>query len=113
MGIISREIIGYIIVLQIKRHVHETRSHARLWSNGLQWHNQPRPMSPDTLVWAFYPGLCISSAYGGPQRLVSLGSFVLSCFYNKMTVAICVSYDPLTDSFLCSGAIHNLLPQCK
>lgn len=44
MGIISREIIGYIIVLQIKRHAHETRSHARLWSNGLQWHNQPRPI---------------------------------------------------------------------
>lgn len=76
MRIIYREIIEYIITLQMKRHAHGTRRHARLWSKTLSGYNDtPHLMTPCV---GFYLGLWISSAYGGPQRYCF--GILLFCF---------------------------------
>lgn len=79
MRIIYREIIEYIITLQMKRHAHGTRRHARLWNKTLSGYNDtPHLVTPCV---GFYLGLWISSAYGGPQRYcfgVLLFCFVLA-----------------------------------
>lgn len=47
MRIIYREIIEYIITLQMKRHAHGTRRHSRLWSKTLSGYNDmPHLMTP-------------------------------------------------------------------
>lgn len=110
MRIIYREIIEYIITLQMKRHAHGTRRHARLWNKTLSGYNDtPHLVTPCV---GFYLGLWISSAYGGPQRYcfgVLLFCFVLA----KKLLYLYFVWSNEWFFFFCSGAIHNLLPQCK